>query len=88
MLIATRILATLLVALSFAFGWPLLYSSMMGYIWIAVPALLAAWMAAWFGDEVADLIGIGSDGLIRGFGLCILAVLALVVAAGRWHWFR
>jgi len=88
MLIAPRIIATALLAFSFAFGWPFLFSAMMGYIWISVPALLAAWTAAWFGDEVSDLIGIGSDGLIRGFGLVVLAALALVVAAARWQWFR
>ena len=87
MLITTRIASTVLLAFTFVFGWPLLFSSMMGYIWVSVPTLLAAWAGAWFGDEVGDLISFGPDGLIRGFGLFILAVMAFVVAAARWQWF-
>ena len=88
MLIAVRIVATALVAFTFAFGWPLLVASAMGFIWASVPALLAAWAAAWFGDEVADLFNFGPDGFIRGVGLCFLAFVAFGVAAARWQWFN
>jgi len=88
MLISTRIVATALLVFVSALSWPLLFASTVGYIWISVPALLAAWAAAWFGDEVADLFGVGSDRLVRGFGLCMLGVMGLVVAAARWHWFN
>jgi len=87
MLITARVAGTALLALTFIFGWPLLFTSMMGYIWVSVPALLAAWAAAWFGDEVGDLINLGPDGLIRGFGLFMLVLMGLIVATARWHWF-
>ena len=87
MLITARVAGTALLTLTLIFGWPLLFTSMMGYICVSAPALLAAWAAAWFGDEVGDLINLGPDGLIRGFGLFMLVVMGLIVAAARWHWF-
>jgi len=87
MLTSARVVATGLLVFCAVLGWPLLYASAVGHIGVAVPALLAAWSAAWFGDEMGDLIGLGSDGLVRGFGLVVLAVMGIVVAAARWHWF-
>lgn len=88
MLLATRMIGTALLAFTLALGWPLLFSAAMGYVWISVPVLLAAWAAAWFGDEVGDLIKLGHDGAIRWLGLCMLAVMALIVASVRWQGFR
>lgn len=85
-MVITRAITTGLLGFSFAFGWPFLFSPMIGYIWISVPALLAAWAAAWYGDEVSDLIGIGSDELVRGVGLLLLAIMVIVTAAARWQW--
>jgi hypothetical protein len=87
MLISTRVAATSLLIFCFVFGWPILYSSAAGYTWAAIPVLLAAWSAAWFGEEVDDLIGLGSEGLIRGLGIFFLMVVGAIVAAGRWQWF-
>ena len=84
----SRIIATALLGWVLAVGWPILLTATLGYVGFAVPVLLAAWAAAWFGDEVADLFRGVPDGLIRGVGLGALAVAALVAAAARWQWFH
>jgi hypothetical protein len=87
MLIATRAVASTLAVLCVAWGWPVLVSAGAGYLGVAVPAVLAARGAAWFGDEFDDVIGLGPDRLIRGFGLVFLVVLGAIAAELRWQWF-
>jgi hypothetical protein len=84
---ATRTAATALLILTVAWGWPVLVSAGAGYLGVAAPTLLAAWGAAWFGEDFGDVIGFGPDSLVRGFGLAMLLVMGLIAAASRWQWF-
>ena len=87
MLTATRTISAVLAITTVAWGWPVLVSAGTGYLGVAVPALLAGLGAAWFGDEFGEVIHLGPHGLVRGFGLVFLAVLAVTAAGLRWHWF-
>jgi hypothetical protein len=80
-MVVTRVLATALLAFCLVAGWVV-----RNYAAAAVPALLAAWAAAYFGEEVGGLIGIGNDSLVRVLGLVVLVVLALASAAAHWMW--
>jgi hypothetical protein len=81
-MLAVRIVATTLLGFCLIGGWVV-----WNYPAVAVPAILAAWAAAFFGDQVDDLTGIGIDGLARWLGLAFLAVFAFASAAAQWKWF-
>ena len=48
--------------------------------------LISAWGAAWFGDDLRFLTGIGSDSVSRMLGVSALIVTVGLLAAFRWGW--
>ena len=79
-----RTLATIGLAFCVIPGWASLAASSM----FVLPVLLVAWAwaCAWFGDDLAYVVQIDNDRVIRFFGVGALLIVGGLLAAANLGW--